>query len=34
MNNWDLTKLERQAIGNQKFDEYVLKESEILNTKI
>lgn len=30
MNNWNLNKLERQAIGNQKFDEYVLIESEIL----
>ena len=29
-NNWNLNKLERQAIGNQKFDEYVLKESGIL----
>lgn len=30
MNNWDLNKLERQAVGNQKFDEYVLNESGIL----
>jgi len=29
-NNWNLNKLERQSIGNQKFDEYVLKESGIL----
>ena len=29
-NNWNLNKLERQAIGNQKFDEYILKESGIL----
>lgn len=29
-NNWDLNKLERQAISNQKFDEYVLNESGIL----
>lgn len=29
-NNWDLNKLERQAIGNQKFDNYVLNESGIL----
>ena len=29
-NNWDLNNLERQAIGNQKFDNYVLNESGIL----
>ncbi len=29
-NNWDLGKLKKQAIGNQKFDEYVLNESGIL----
>lgn len=29
-NNWDLNKLERQAIGNQKFDEYVINQSGIL----
>ena len=30
-NNWNLNKLERQAIGNQHFDEqYVLNESRIL----
>ncbi len=28
--NWNLNKLERQAIGNQKFDKYVLKQSGIL----
>lgn len=30
MNNWNLNKLKRQAISNQKFDEYILNESEIL----
>ena len=29
-NNWNLNKLEKQAIGNQHFDEYVLNESRIL----
>ena len=29
-NNWNLDKLKKQAIGNQKFDEYVLNESGIL----
>ena len=29
-NNWNLNKLERQAIGNQEFDEYVLNQSGIL----
>lgn len=29
-NSWNLNKLEKQAIGNQHFDEYVLNESRIL----
>jgi len=29
-NNWNLNKLERQAISNQNFDDYVLNESKIL----
>ncbi|MCI8548326.1 MAG: methyltransferase domain-containing protein [Bacilli bacterium] len=29
-NSWNLEKLKRQAIGNQKFDDYVLNESGIL----
>lgn len=29
-NNWNLNKLEKQAIGNQHFDKYVLNESRIL----
>ena len=32
-NNWNLEKLERQAIANQKFDDFVLNQSGILNYK-
>lgn len=32
-NSWDLKKLERQAIGNQEFDDYILNESGILKYK-
>lgn len=32
-NNWNLGKLERQAIANQKFDDFVLNQSGILTCK-